>query len=99
MHKLVEQFNFMQDDLATVARFMTRFKKQYNDWLHYVAPALITFLRRLSQKFGDIGNYSYFCNVKYKNEDGNRKTIMERVRRGHWLCGLPPGICIESEDC
>ena len=41
MHKPVEQLNFMRDDFATVAGVMARFKKQYNDWLHYVTPALI----------------------------------------------------------
>ena len=41
MHKPVEQLNFMRDDFATVASVMARFKKQYNDWLHYVTPALI----------------------------------------------------------
>ena len=41
IHKPVEQLNFMQDDFATVARVMARFKKQYDDWLHYVTPALI----------------------------------------------------------
>ena len=41
MHKPVEQLNFMRDDFTTVARVMARFKKQYDDWLHYVTPALI----------------------------------------------------------
>ena len=36
----------------------------------------ITFPCRISQKFGNIGNYLYFYNViKYK-EDGNRKNLI-----------------------
>ena len=41
IHKPVDQLNLMRDDFATVARVMAKFKKQYDDWLHYVAPALI----------------------------------------------------------
>ena len=41
MHKPVERLNFMNDDFATVARVMARFKKQYNQWLHYATPALM----------------------------------------------------------
>lgn len=41
MHRPVEKLNFMNDDLATVARVMAKFKKQYNNWLHYVTPALL----------------------------------------------------------
>lgn len=41
IHKPVEELNFMRDDFTTVARVMARFKKQYNDWLHYVTPTLL----------------------------------------------------------
>ena len=41
IHKPVEELNFMRDDFSTVARVMAKFKKQYDDWLHYFAPALI----------------------------------------------------------
>ena len=41
IHRPVERLNYMTADLATVARVMARFKKQYDDWLHYVTPALI----------------------------------------------------------
>ncbi|MCR4808910.1 MAG: hypothetical protein K5896_03520 [Prevotella sp.] len=41
IHRPVEQLNMMRDDLATVARVMAKFKKQYNDWLYYVTPALL----------------------------------------------------------
>ena len=41
IHKPVERLNFMRDDFTTVARTMARFKKQYEDWLHYVAPAVL----------------------------------------------------------
>ncbi len=41
IHRPVEQLNFMTSDLASVARVMARFKKHYDNWLHYVAPALL----------------------------------------------------------
>ena len=41
IHKPVEELNFMRDDFVTVARVMAKFKKQYDDWLHYVTPALL----------------------------------------------------------
>jgi len=41
MHRPVEQLNLMRDNLATVARVMAKFKKQYNDWLYYVAPTIL----------------------------------------------------------
>ena len=41
IHKPVEKLDFMRDDFATVANVMAKFKKQYDNWLHYVTPALI----------------------------------------------------------
>jgi len=41
IHKPVEELDFMRDDFATVARVMAKFKKQYDDWLHYATPILI----------------------------------------------------------
>lgn len=41
IHKPVDKLNFMRDDFATVARVMAKFKKQYNDWLHYVTPVIV----------------------------------------------------------
>lgn len=41
IHKPVDNLNFLTDDFATVARVMAKFKKQYNQWLYYVTPALI----------------------------------------------------------
>jgi hypothetical protein len=41
IHRPVEKLNYMTDDLATVAGVMAKFKKQYDNWLHYVTPALI----------------------------------------------------------
>ncbi len=41
IHRPVDQLNFLTDDLATVARVMSRFKKQYHNWLCYIAPALL----------------------------------------------------------
>lgn len=41
IHKPVEELDFMRDDFATVASVMAKFKKQYDNWLHYVSPVLI----------------------------------------------------------
>lgn len=41
IHRPVDKLNLMTTDLATVARVMAKFKKQYDDWLHYVTPALL----------------------------------------------------------
>ena len=41
IHKPVDELNFMRDDFSTVARVMAKFKKQYDNWLHYVTPALL----------------------------------------------------------
>ena len=41
MHRPVDQLNLAADNLATVTRVMARFKKQYNQWLYYVSPALL----------------------------------------------------------
>ncbi len=41
IHKPVDDLNFMRDDFTTVARVMAKFKKQYDQWLYYVTPALI----------------------------------------------------------
>ena len=41
IHKPVDKLNFLTDDFTTVARVMAKFKKQYDQWLYYVTPALI----------------------------------------------------------
>ena len=41
IHKPVDELNLMQQDFATVARVMAKFKKQYDNWLRYVAPSFI----------------------------------------------------------
>ncbi|MCR5181316.1 MAG: hypothetical protein K6C30_08930 [Bacteroidaceae bacterium] len=41
IHRPVDDLNLMRDDFTTVARVMAKFKKQYDDWLLYVAPTLI----------------------------------------------------------
>lgn len=41
MHKPVEKLNLMQDDFATVAHVMAKFKKQYNNWHKYVSPMVL----------------------------------------------------------
>lgn len=41
IHKPVDKLNFMKDDFSTVARVMAKFKRQYDNWLRYVAPALM----------------------------------------------------------
>ena len=40
IHRPVDRLNLMTDDLATVARVMAKFKKQYSQWQTYVAPAI-----------------------------------------------------------
>ncbi len=42
IHKPVDSLNFLKDDFATVARVMAKFKKQYDCWLYYVTPVLLT---------------------------------------------------------
>ena len=67
IHKPVEELNFMRDDFSTVARVMAKFKKQYDNWLHYVAPALL------------IPWISWACyEIVWKNapEDADSKTLM-----------------------
>ena len=41
IHRPVDRLNYMTCDLATVARVMARFKKQYDNWLHYVSPSIL----------------------------------------------------------
>ncbi len=41
VHKPVDRMNLMTEDLATVATVMAKFRKQYNQWLYYVTPALL----------------------------------------------------------
>lgn len=40
-HYPLHKADFMSGDLATVARGMARFKRQYDNWLHYVTPSLL----------------------------------------------------------
>jgi len=41
IHRPIHKTNLMTSDLATVARVMDRFKKQYDGWLYYICPALL----------------------------------------------------------
>ena len=41
VHRPVDRMDLMTDDLATVAKVMAKFRKQYNQWLFYVTPALL----------------------------------------------------------
>ncbi len=41
VHRPVDRMNLMTEDLATVARVMAKFRRQYDQWLHYVTPMLI----------------------------------------------------------
>ena len=41
VHKPVDRMDLMTEDLATVARVMAKFRRQYNQWLYYVTPALL----------------------------------------------------------
>ena len=41
VHRPVDRMDLMTEDLATVAKVMAKFRKQYNQWLFYVTPALL----------------------------------------------------------
>lgn len=41
IHRPVDRINLMTEDLATVASVMSRFRKQYRFWLHYITPTLM----------------------------------------------------------
>ena len=41
VHRPVDRMNLMSEDLATVAKVMAKFRKQYNQWLYYVTPTLL----------------------------------------------------------
>ena len=41
IHRPVDRMNLMTEDLATVAKVMAKFRKQYNQWLYYVTPSLL----------------------------------------------------------
>lgn len=41
MHRPMHKTDFMSADLATVAYEMTRLKRRYKNWLHYVTPTLL----------------------------------------------------------
>lgn len=41
VHRPVDRMNLMTEDLATVAKVMAKFRKQYNQWLYYVTPSLL----------------------------------------------------------
>jgi len=41
VHRPVDRMNLMTEDLATVAKVMAKFRKQYDQWLHYVTPSLL----------------------------------------------------------
>lgn len=41
IHRPVDQLDFMNDDFTTVARVMAKFKRQYDNWLHFVFPVII----------------------------------------------------------
>lgn len=60
-------------DLATVASIMDRFVRQYDAWLHYVAPALLTRLKLVVEKDlelffpFEIIDSLWFCHIKMGN--------------------------------
>ena len=41
VHKPVDRMDLMTENLATVAKVMAKFRRQYNQWLYYVTPALL----------------------------------------------------------
>lgn len=42
IHHPLHDAKLMTSDVATVARVMARFKRQYDNWLRYVTPSLLT---------------------------------------------------------
>lgn len=42
IHHPLHRMDLMTADLATVAGVMDKFKRQYDFWLHYITPALLT---------------------------------------------------------
>lgn len=42
IHRPLHDSKLMTSDVATVARVMARFKRQYDNWLRYVTPSLLT---------------------------------------------------------
>lgn len=42
IHQPLHQTDLMNADMASVARILARFKKQYRQWLHIVCPIIIT---------------------------------------------------------
>ena len=41
VHRPVDRMDLMTEDLATVAKVMAKFRRQYKQWLYYVTPALL----------------------------------------------------------
>lgn len=41
IHRPLHDSKLMTSDVATVARIMARFKRQYDNWLRYVTPSLL----------------------------------------------------------
>lgn len=42
IHRPLHKADLMSDDLSTVTAVLARFKNQYDQWLHYVCPIVIT---------------------------------------------------------
>lgn len=42
IHRPLHKADLMSDNLSTVSGIMARFKHQYDQWLHYVCPTIIT---------------------------------------------------------
>lgn len=65
IHHPLHQTDLMSADMASVARIMARFKKQYQQWLHIVCPIIITpwmawFCYDYTEAMGIQGNFRWY---------------------------------------
>lgn len=66
MHRPLHKADLMSDNLATVSSIMARFKAQYDQWLHYVCPTIITpwlawFCYEYTEAMGFTGTVRWCC--------------------------------------
>ena len=66
IHRPLHKTDLMSADLSTVASILARFKKQYEIWLHYVTPTLITpwitwFCYEYTETLGLTGRTRWIC--------------------------------------
>lgn len=66
IHHPLHKADLMCDNLATVSGIMARFKRQYDQWLHYVCPTIITpwlawFCYEYTEILGLTGTSRWWC--------------------------------------